>query len=269
VENPVSQIIQRLSEDNILRNRFNLKGSVKFENHSNTLSPDRTTEEIQSLSISDKPRRSERLRAYGNKPERTAASTSSKSGTKSSRPRADQFCVYNISGGEGETEHRVTALTIEYKAPHKLTLGHIYEGLAEMNLDEVVEEGENESVAFRCRRLVAAVITQGFSYMVKAGVEYGEIYTGEATIFLRIPDDPSTVYYSLSVPKGDVGVSTGWNERGNQHSQLHMTVGWSSCGIHSPCTSNASTLCPMDNESSASAQDLECRCEGGRGCHRR
>jgi hypothetical protein len=122
VEDPVSQIIERLSEDNILRDRFSLKGLVKFENHSNTLSPDRTTEGLQSLSISDKPRRSERLRAYGNKPGRTAASTSSESGTKSSRPRADQFCVYNISGGEGETEHRVTALTIEYKAPHKLTL---------------------------------------------------------------------------------------------------------------------------------------------------
>ncbi|KFZ23916.1 hypothetical protein V502_01605, partial [Pseudogymnoascus sp. VKM F-4520 (FW-2644)] len=204
VEDPVSQIIKRLSEDSVLRDRFGLKGSVKFENHSNTLSPDRTTEQMQSLSISDNPRRSERLRAHANKPGRTDASKSSKSTTKSSRPRADQFCVYNV-GGEGETEHRVTALTIEYKAPHKLTLGHIYEGLAEMNLDEVVEVSENEGVAIRCRRLVAAVITQGFSYMVKAGVEYGEIYTGEATIFLRIPDDPSTVYYSLSVPKGDVG----------------------------------------------------------------
>jgi hypothetical protein len=41
---------------------------------------------------------------------------------------------------------------------------------------------------------------------------------------LRILDDPSTVYYSLSVPKGDVGASTGWNERGNQPNQLHMTA---------------------------------------------
>ncbi|ELR04297.1 hypothetical protein GMDG_09027 [Pseudogymnoascus destructans 20631-21] len=65
---------------------------------------------------------------------------------------------------------------------------------------------------------------QRFSYMVKAGVEYGEIYTGEATIFLRIPDDPLTVYYSLSVPKGDVGVSTGWDERGNEPNRLHMTA---------------------------------------------
>jgi len=93
-----------------------------------------------------------------------------------------------------------------------------------MNLDEVVEERENESVSIRCRHLVAAVITQGFSYMVKAGVEYGEIYTSEATIVLRIPDHPSTVYYSLSVPKGDVGASIGWNERGNQHSMQTMGI---------------------------------------------
>ncbi|OBT43224.1 hypothetical protein VE00_06404 [Pseudogymnoascus sp. WSF 3629] len=223
VEDPVSQIIERLSEDNVLRDRFGLRGSVKFENHSNTLSPDRTAEEMQSLSISGKPRRSKRLQAHANESGRTKSSKSSEFVMKSSRPRADQFCVYN-TGGEGETEHRVAALTIEYKAPHKLTLGHIYEGLAEMNLDEVVEEGENESVAIRCRRLVAAVITQGFSYMVKAGLEYGEIYTGEATIFLRIPDDPSTVYYSLSVPKGDVGASTGWEELENQSNRLHLTA---------------------------------------------
>jgi hypothetical protein len=112
-----------------------------------------------------------------------------------------------------------------------------------MELDEVVEVGEDESVAIRCRRLVAAVITQGYSYMVRAGVEYGEIYTGEATIFLRIPDDPSTVYYSLSVPKGDVGPTTDWSEHGDQPNRLHR---WSGSGFHPPCTSNASTRCEFD-----------------------
>ncbi|OAF61857.1 hypothetical protein VC83_01668 [Pseudogymnoascus destructans] len=77
VEDPVSQIIERLSEDNVLRNRFGLKGSVKFENHSNTLSPDRTTEEIQSLSITDKPRRSKRLQVHANKLGQTKSSKSS------------------------------------------------------------------------------------------------------------------------------------------------------------------------------------------------
>jgi hypothetical protein len=93
-----------------------------------------------------------------------------------------------------------------------------------MDVDEVVEVGEDESVAIRCRRLVAAVITQGYSYMVRAGVEYGEIYTSEATIFLRIPDDPSTVYYSLSIPKGDVGPTTDWSEHSDQPNRLHLTA---------------------------------------------
>jgi hypothetical protein len=53
----------------------------------------------------------------------------------------------------------VAALMIKYKAPYKLTLGHIYEGLAKMNLDKVVEVSENESVAIQCRYLVAVMIT--------------------------------------------------------------------------------------------------------------
>ena len=225
VEDPVSQIIERVSEDKALRDCFGLKGSVKFENHSNTLSPDRAAEGFQNLSISGNPRRSERLRSNANNPgQAESKATESTSTIKSSRPRADQFCVYNISGVDGETDHRVPALTIEYKAPHKLTLGHIYEGLGEMELDEVVQVGDGESLAIRCRRLVAAVITQGYSYMVGAGVEYGEIYTGEAMIFLRVPDDPSTVYYALSVPKGDVGPTTDWSEDGDRPNRLHLTA---------------------------------------------
>lgn len=93
--------------------------------------------------------------------------------TESSRPRTDQFCVYNISDADGDTEYWVIALTIKYKAPHKLTLGHIYEGLGEIELDKVVEVGEDKSLAICCRRLVVAVITQGYLYMVRAKVEYG------------------------------------------------------------------------------------------------
>jgi hypothetical protein len=64
--------------------------------------------------------------------------------------------IQNFTGADGVTEHRVAALTIEYKAPHKLTLGHIYEGLGEMELDGVAELGDDENLATRCRRLVAA-----------------------------------------------------------------------------------------------------------------
>ncbi|KAH8586479.1 hypothetical protein B0O99DRAFT_695423 [Bisporella sp. PMI_857] len=191
VEDPVAQIVERLYEDTVLRSRFGLRGTIRFENHSNTLSPDRAAEGIQSLSISAGPRRSKRLQTV------------------------------RARWGDGASRRSVD---IEYKAPHKLTLAHINEGLGEMDLNDVVEQCDNESVAVRCRRLVAAVITQGFSYMVKAGLEYGQIYTGEATIFLRIPDDPSTVYYALSVPKGDVGLSTGWDKDSEHPNRLHLTA---------------------------------------------
>jgi hypothetical protein len=41
---------------------------------------------------------------------------------------------------------------------------------------------------------------------------------------LRVPDDPSTVYYSLSIPKRDVGPTTGWSENGDQPNRLHLTA---------------------------------------------
>ena len=58
--------------------------------------------------------------------------------------------------------------------------------------------------------------------MVRARVEYEEIYTGEVTIFLRVSDNPWTVYYALSVPKGDVGPTTDWSEHGDQPNRLHL-----------------------------------------------
>ncbi len=73
MEDLVSQIIERLSEDIVLRNCFGLKGSVKFENHSNTLSLDRVTEGIRALSIANHPRRSECLRAHTARPRQTAS----------------------------------------------------------------------------------------------------------------------------------------------------------------------------------------------------
>src|SRR5439155_1718516 len=73
-------------------------------------------------------------------------------------------------------------------------------------------------------RLIAAVITQAFSYMVKIGVEYGCVCTGEAFVFLRVPDDPRTAYYFLSVPKGDVGGTTGWAPDSDGANRLHLTA---------------------------------------------
>ena len=39
--------------------------------------------------------------------------------------------------------------------------------------------------------------------MVAKGVQWGYIFVGEAIIFLHISDDPSIVYYHLSIPRFD------------------------------------------------------------------
>ncbi|KAF2461757.1 hypothetical protein BDY21DRAFT_329543 [Lineolata rhizophorae] len=212
VHDQISLIVSQLHEKDELRKAFRLEGSVQFENHSNTLSQDADIEEgMQSMSEpGPRRRRSPRLleqeRQSGSQRASAipASAVVSAQQTKSARPRADQFCVYNISSDSQRAGSRIPAFVIEYKAPHKLTLGHIYEGLEEMDLAEVVRSKDTDGPKEHCRRLVAAAITQAFSYMVRAGLEFGCVCNGEASIFLRIPEDPRTVLFFLSVPKGDM-----------------------------------------------------------------
>ncbi|THC88428.1 hypothetical protein EYZ11_012121 [Aspergillus tanneri] len=94
-----------------------------------------------------------------------------------------------------------------------------------MDLDEVLRLQKEESPEDICRRVVAAVITQTFSYMIHGGLEYGYACTGEAFIFLRVLyDNPSTVYYYLSVPEEDVGQTTGWTGDPSGANRLHLTA---------------------------------------------
>ncbi|GIZ43072.1 hypothetical protein CKM354_000631400 [Cercospora kikuchii] len=125
---------------------------------------------------------------------------------KSDQPRrntrADQFCVLWRQDGSVRP-----LIAIEYKAPHKLTIQEICTGLqSDMQPERDVIDQEGEGFVFLCRRLLAAVITQLFSYMIDKCVRYGYICTGEAYIFLRIPDDPTAVYFSVNIPKNDYEV---------------------------------------------------------------
>ena len=221
VDYPVTSIIKRLYDQQILRKKFGLKGSVQFENHANTLSPETQLEEgIGSMAVSGAQlRRSPCLQVQNQNNSVTASRAQT---APLSRPRADQFCVYNTSTEDSET--RVAAFITEYKAPHKLKLGYIYEGLEDMELEGVIISREADTSRDKLRRLMAAVITQAFSYMVKLGVEYGCVCTGEAYVFLRVPDDPRTVHYFLSVPKGDVGDSMGWTSDLGGTNRLHLTA---------------------------------------------
>ncbi|EDN07614.1 predicted protein [Histoplasma mississippiense (nom. inval.)] len=113
--------------------------------------------------------------------------------------QADRFCIYRQDGDE-----HIPALAIEYKAPHKLTRDEIVGGLAQdIHPSKEVIGKDSDDPDFCSKRLVAAVITQLFSYMVAKGVRYGYVCTGEAFIFLRILDDPSSVMCSVCTPSRD------------------------------------------------------------------
>lgn len=228
IESRVAEVIEQLYASPQLRQVFRLNGNVAFENHANTLTDESNiVADMGSLSLAqEQPRRSGRLAAKQSHksrlplPAQPVVKHQGPALRKPSRPRADQFCVYNKGPNE-----KVPAFIVEYKAPHKLTLAHIKAGLREMELDQVVRYQEVEKPEHTCQRVVAAVITQAFSYMINGGMEYGYVCTGEAFIFLRVPhDDPSTVYYYLSVPREDVGDTTGWTGNPSDDNRLHLTA---------------------------------------------
>ncbi|KID62983.1 serine/threonine protein kinase, partial [Metarhizium brunneum ARSEF 3297] len=110
------------------------------------------------------------------------------------------FCIYRTSECRN-----VPALAIEYKAPHKLSLDEIITGLeAEVQPERDVINKDSQGFVLTARRLAAAVVTQLFSYMIGKGIQFGYICTGQALVLLHIPNDPSTVYFSVCVPNQDV-----------------------------------------------------------------
>lgn len=227
VEDHVSRIVEELYKDLELRRTFDLRGSIRFENHSNTLSPEQELQEgLESLEIRGRSarRRSPRIAARERPPSSAAAREPETPRPVIKRPRADQFCVYNIPNESSESTHRVAAYIKEYKSPHKVTLGHIYEGLGDMDVDEVIQQKDDEPLKVRFQRALIGLLSQPFDYMVRAGTQVGVFSTGEADIYLRIDDDPSTLFYHLSVPKGDVGDETGWDFHSDCPNRLHLTA---------------------------------------------
>ncbi|WAO93440.1 Protein kinase domain-containing protein [Fusarium falciforme] len=198
VENAIQKLMDATYNDSSLRSHLGLDGTVTFESHTNLgITDDSLSESMEQVSISSRPssrltRRRRKARGKGN--------------------RADQFCIYRASD-----EQNIPAVAIEYKAPHKLRRDEIVTGLvSEIQPDRDVINQEGEGYAFAARRLTTAVVTQLFSYMIGKGIQYGYVCTGEAYIFLHIPDDPSCVYYSVCVPSLDV--------QDDDEARLHRTA---------------------------------------------
>jgi tRNA A-37 threonylcarbamoyl transferase component Bud32 len=203
VENPVRTLIQEVYRDDQLREQLQLQGTMMFESHTNLPQPSETSieDEMEQVSITEPTishrgnRAKYKVKQGGKKSKQGSAGGAGRKKTGA----ADQFCIYQLSDGQ-----RVPVVSIEYEPPHKLPLAQIIAGLkGEIRPAEEVINKEGDDFDFLSKSLVAAVITQLFSYMIQKGIQWGYVFVGEAIIFLHIPDDPTTVRYHLSIPRLD------------------------------------------------------------------
>ena len=203
VENPVRTLIREIHQHEQLREQLQLRGTMMFESHTNLAQPIEPSmeKEMEDMSISE-PNTS---RAGGSRAKGKGKQVARQHNTRGASWRkrvgsADQFCIIEQSDGQ-----MAPVVSIEYKAPHKFPLAQIIAGLnGEIRPGEEIINQEGDDFEFLSKCLVAAVITQLFSYMIAKGVQHGYVFDGEAIIFLYIRnDDPSIVCYHLSIPRLD------------------------------------------------------------------
>lgn len=126
-------------------------------------------------------------------------STISKRDRIGERPyRAYDDNVYNLCTVESKNEVEIPIYTIDYFSPLKLSAAEILDELQGdiISARDLTNTG-GKDFKYQSKHLVLAVITQLFSSMIKTGVQYGYVMTGEAIIFLHISDDPSQVKYHV------------------------------------------------------------------------
>ena len=217
LETNVEALLQHLSRCDSMADILGLRGGIVFEDHGNTLSNDydETEHRLGELSLMTpikplKNSRAKRFRPGG-----------------ASYP--DTFYVYRRND-----QKQVPLAAVELKPPHKLPISILRASMQDIDpLKEVVNRVTIPSkkadpadyFIYFADRLVAAAVTQTFSYMIENGLEYEYLGTGEAFVFLRVrEDDPETVYYRLYVPNDDVGEETGWQPNSSDENQLNLTA---------------------------------------------
>ncbi len=228
VENHIALIIKQIYNSSLLQERFWLKNSVRFENHDNTLSLKREMKKnMQHLSISERRWSSHLLTQLAKSSESFTSKLMTEAiieAAKTTRSRANQFCVYNIFSEIENTKYRIVIFIIEYKISHKLHLDCIYESLKDMNLKKMIRCNEINDSQNHFRRLIVAVITQVFFYMIRAELKYEYVCIDEAFIFLRMLDNSKTVYYFLFISENDVRKTTEMTLNANEQNRLHLTA---------------------------------------------
>lgn len=173
VEDAVEILFERACEDPQLQSSLNLQGAVTFESRP-------YVEEEAGLGAPNRPKAQRKSRGKGN--------------------TVDEFLVFKTSDGA-----QAPVAAIQYKPPHKLSIHQLVTGLSsEIWPERDIINTNSDDFVSTSRRLATAAITQLFSYMIGKGLQYGYVCTGQAFVFLHIPDDPSMVFFAVCVPSMDV-----------------------------------------------------------------
>lgn len=118
-------------------------------------------------------------------------------GAITERGSAFRLCLVH-----SEKELEIPSYRFDYKSPFNMSAAEILYALRGELLsarDLSIEEGKD--FKFHSKRLVLAVITELFTSMIKTGVQYGYVRTGESIIFLYISDDPKQIEYHICNPR--------------------------------------------------------------------
>ncbi|CAG8047043.1 unnamed protein product [Penicillium nalgiovense] len=177
VDNFVEKIVNTLRDDDALCHEFGIQGRVTFYDRANP-SENLLENSLGQMSLQDTqtPQRPANTRRGRGRGKARGAAQRQKDGTSRKRNRrADQFCVHTVAD-----ERQIPVHAVEFKAPHKVTIPELVAGLHHIDLARDVIDQEGDTFEFYATCLVAAVVTQIFSYMIDSGVQYGYICTGEA-----------------------------------------------------------------------------------------
>ncbi|KAK0506896.1 hypothetical protein JMJ35_010596 [Cladonia borealis] len=163
VEDAIANVISTLIANDLYGEKWTLGKGLVFDNYTNGLS-DLDEDVRDRLHLSGPP--------------------SEPKGRFKPIP-VNQICVL-----KNENKIEELLFIIEYKAPHKISKEILRTGLRAMDvLNEVVNRSTFptdpvKKFEYNADKLVAAVVTQTYLYMLKSGSEYSCIIIGEAIVFL-------------------------------------------------------------------------------------
>ncbi|KAG8407729.1 hypothetical protein J3459_018400 [Metarhizium acridum] len=205
VEEQVRCIIHELSVSEDFQRQLNIGSGIKFENHLKAIS-DTAFEVVERERQQPLPPLHQEPEEPGPEPQRPKTPDLIQDPAKLN---ADQICIYRYEKA-GLAIRTIIAIA-EYKPPHKLTLPQLRVGLHDMNIfqdvvckNKIPTEAEAKFQHY-AEELTAAAITQTYHYMIKSGLAYSLLTTGEAIVFLKIDwRAPEVLYYHLAEPGPEV-----------------------------------------------------------------